>query len=289
MAATTAGTSPHLRPALTLVAALAAAAVLVPAGQWLFGLMVAAPDFAATSAATQETVFTLMIFGALLAVAATGLTIEHGWGHLGGISPARNAGVGLGIGLGGLLICIVIAGLALGVHPRAGNSFAAGPIIGGTLLVLFQAGVEEVYFRGWLQPVLSRAWGNIAGLLVTAAAFAMLHLLGGDRSLTTLANLILGGLLFGLLAQRSGGIVMSVAAHFAWNWAEGIGLGLAPNPGVGSFGALFDLDMTGSGLWGGSSEGLNASLAMTFVLAALILPVAAWPGGSGNVAEGGTS
>ncbi len=266
----------HVRPAITLAAALIAAVILLPLGQWLFGKMLEAPDFAATSAAVQESLFTIMIFGALLAVAATGLTLEHAWRGVAGDRPARDGGIGFGIGLGGVLLAAAIASLALGVTRPPGTDLSLGMICAGTLLTLFQASVEEVYFRGWLQPVLARAWGDIAGLVVTAVAFAILHLLGGDRSLTTLVNLLLGGLLFGLLALRSGGIVMPLAAHFAWNWGEAIGIGLAPNPGVGSFGALFDFDMTGSGIWGGSSEGLNASLPMAFVLAAMILPVMAW-------------
>ena len=88
-------------------------------------------------------------------------------------------------------------------------------------------------------------------------------------------NLTLGGVLFGLLAWRSGGLGASIAAHAGWNWAETILFGLDPNPGTGGFGAIHDLDLVGAMRWGGSTEGLNASLAMTIVLAALILPLAA--------------
>ena len=268
----------QVRPVLTLLAALAAAATIVPLGQVLYTLLGAVPAFAASSAAVQETIFTLLVFGAMLAVAATGLTIEHGWSGLVGRNIAALVGTGLAIGFGGLVLTAAITAVAIPVARHAEVGPAVVSIIAGTLLVLFQAGAEEVYFRGWLQPVLVRAWGRLAGVLVTAAAFAILHLSGGERSLTTLLNLVLGGLLFGLLAQRSGGILMSTAAHFGWNWAEIIVLGLAPNPGIGSFGALVDLDITGSALWGGSAEGLNASLAMTFVLTALLLPAIAWRG-----------
>ncbi len=275
--AAAAGPAAHLRPALHLGAALIAAAAIVTGAQAAFTRLLAVPSFAATSAGVQETVFTLLLFGALLAVAAAALTLDHGWGRLAGSSPGRLAGIGLAIGVGGLLLSIVLAALAgrtvsVPVAPNAGILAVAG----GTLLVLFQAGVEEVYFRGWLQPLLSRSWGNLAGLLVTAAAFAALHMFGGALSFLSIVNLTLGGLLFGLLAQRSGGIVMATAAHFGWNWAEGIGLGLVPNPGAGSFGALYDVDLQGSAAWGGSAEGLNASLPMTLVLVALVLPALAW-------------
>ncbi|WP_426166025.1 CPBP family intramembrane glutamic endopeptidase [Sandarakinorhabdus sp. DWP1-3-1] len=272
-----AGGSAHVRPAVTLVVATAAAAAIVPMGQWLFEALATATGVAAASAAVQETVFTLIIFGALLAVAAVGLTLEKAWGQLAGPAVATMAGIGLAGGVGGLLAAAGLAALAAPVLPGT-SAAGAGALLAGTLLILFQAGVEEIYFRGWLQPVLSRAWGDLAGLLVTAAAFSILHMVGGDRSLLTIVNLVLGGLLFGLLAQRSGGIMLSIAAHFGWNWAESIGLGLVPNPGGGSFGAIHDIDIAGPVLWGGSPEGLNASLAMTFALVALAIPAVAWRG-----------
>ena len=98
----------------------------------------------------------------------------------------------------------------------------------------------------------------------------------GARSPLTLLNLVLGGILFGLLALRGGGLLAPIAAHATWNWAEQILLGLDPNPGTGSFGALFDFDLVGPAMWGGSDEGLNASLALSFALVALIVPLALW-------------
>jgi hypothetical protein len=67
-------------------------------------------------------------------------------------------------------------------------------------------------------------------------------------------------------------------AHAAWNWAESCGLGLAPNPGVGAFGAIADLDLEGAPLWGGGQDGLNGSLPVSLVLlACLALLVAFGP------------
>jgi membrane protease YdiL (CAAX protease family) len=130
-----------------------------------------------------------------------------------------------------------------------------------------------------------RSWGPATGVIVASLAFAALHLAGGARSPLTLLNLFFGGLLFGLLALRTGGIAAPAGAHALWNWAEQILLGLDPNPGTGSFGALFDLDLVGTAAWGGSEEGLNASLALTFVLVALIVPLLFWRRGR---AEGAT-
>jgi membrane protease YdiL (CAAX protease family) len=60
--------------------------------------------------------------------------------------------------------------------------------------------------------VLARAWGPIAAIGATALAFAALHVAGGGRAPLTLVNLLLGGILFGLLAWRSGGLAAPIAA-----------------------------------------------------------------------------
>jgi hypothetical protein len=47
---------------------------------------------------------------------------------------------------------------------------------------------------------------------------------------------------------------------------------------VSDFGALFDVDLVGPVRLGGSADGLNASLLLTAVLAAIILPLLVrWP------------
>jgi uncharacterized protein len=111
-------------------------------------------------------------------------------------------------------------------------------------------------------------------VLLSALAFSGFHLwAGGASDPIALANLMLGGLWFGLLAQQSGGVIAPIAAHLGWNAAEDLGFGLLPNPGLGDFGALANYDMIGSVLWGGSEEGLNSSIAMTLVLTALVIPL----------------
>lgn len=224
------------------------------------------------SVAAMDAIFTVVIFGTLLAGGIAG-----GWlagrnalkfGRRGGSA----AMLGLAIGLAGMALAVGYGWLGGGLTsgPAAGSLRL---LLAGTLLTLLQAGSEEVYFRGWLQPVLGEAWGPAAGVTLAAAAFALLHMMGGARAPLTLVNLFLGGVLFGLLALRFGGIGAPVAGHFAWNWTEALLFGLDPNPGIGSFGAVLNLELSGSALWGGSEEGINASLAMTFALAAFIAPL----------------
>ncbi|WP_260598946.1 CPBP family intramembrane glutamic endopeptidase [Sphingomonas endolithica] len=220
-----------------------------------------------------ETVFTAAIFGAMLLVAIGGGAVTGISPLAGGERPAAMLALGAAIGLSGLLAASALAWIAGGLVPAGGAPSVGGAILLGLLTVTLQVIAEEAYFRGWLQPLVVRVWGQRLAVPVVAAGFAALHVLGGARDPLALANLFLGGLVFGLLAARAGGIAPAVGMHLGWNGAEQLLLGLEPNPGVSSFGSILDLDLVGSALWGGSTEGLNASMAMMVALLAIFAPL----------------
>lgn len=229
------------------------------------------------SPAWQVTLFTLALFGPILGVGWAGAR----WANVAS-SPAVSLPAaflrGLGLGFAGLSIAVAYAFIAGSAGLGAGEDADGGGrqialLAWGCAVVLFQAGAEEYYFRGWLQPVLAQRWGQGLAVMATAIAFAALHFIAGATSPWSLINLLLGGVLFGLLAARGGGIGAATGAHFAWNGGEQLLFGLDPNPGVGVFGAVVDLDLGGTPLWGGSPEGLNASLPMTLALVVVLIPL----------------
>ncbi|CAN7248254.1 CPBP family glutamic-type intramembrane protease [Phenylobacterium sp. LjRoot225] len=184
-------------------------------------------------------------------------------------------------GAAGLLLALGGFAIAVGLAAGAGVVRAGGGAIdGGTtsavgvalgLLVFgYQAGAEEVLFRGWMQPVLCARFGPWIGLVTVAASFGLLHLAGAPHGQLAILNLMLAGLMFGLLALRSGGLWAAFGAHAGWNWIEACGLGLDPNPGLGPFGALVDLDLVGRAVWSGGPDGLTGSLALTLVLSLIV-------------------
>lgn len=262
------------RPWGALVAAIGIAGGIVFGIQSLAARLPMPQDVA--QARLFDAGFTLVLFGLLGGCGLVLALRRGGVAALIGPRPLAMAGLGAAIGLGGLFAAFAYARIAGVAVPVTAASAGAGALLLGTVATIVQTAAEEVYFRGWLQRALGDAWGPAPALLVTAIVFAALHLLGGARAPLSLVNLLLGGLLFGLLAQRSGGIAASTAAHLSWNWSEQLLLGLDPNPGTGSYGALFDHDLIGAPLWGGSPEGLNASIAVTLVMAALLLPLATW-------------
>ena len=173
------------------------------------------------------------------------------------------------LGVTGALVLSGAAGATrLVAAPALGGGI--GVLLLGWLLVIWGALGEEAMFRGFLQPVLARAWGLVPALLASAAAFTFLHYLGGWRDPVSLANIFAAGLWFGLLAARTGGILAPLLAHVGWNGVEQLVLGATPNPGIGSYGSIVDIDLVGRSLLGGSEDGLNASLTASAMLAVLI-------------------
>ncbi|MDP3908198.1 CPBP family intramembrane glutamic endopeptidase [Novosphingobium sp.] len=186
--------------------------------------------------------------------------------------------LGLGLGAGGMMFSLLQAWLGNHVivaPANAATTALASSLLVGAALIFFEAAVEEICFRGWLQRRLATRISPAAAVVLAAIAFSLLHIFGGARSPLALVNIFLAGVFFGVLAQRTGSIWAAIWAHFGWNWAETSLFGLSPNPGAPGFGAVFDLDLVGAPIWGGSAEGLNASVAITIVLVALLLPLLA--------------
>lgn len=224
------------------------------------------------SEAPWEVFATVILFGAIVLPAIVWMIVAKRSMPLG--RPV-DGGFGFLIGLIGFAVAFGDAALGGTVisHP---TPHPVLPFVLGIIAILFQSAVEEVYFRGWIQPLLVRHIGAWGGIAATAIIFGLLHILAGAHEIISILNICLAGGLFGLLAWRTNGLLAPVAAHFAWNWAETVLFGLSPNPGVDVWGAIWDFDISGAVLWSGGGEGMNASLAETFVLIALCLPLALW-------------
>ena len=96
---------------------------------------------------------------------------------------------------------------------------------GAVVVVLFlscvNSAIEELHFRAWLDPALSRSLGNVLGILISALAFGCMHGLifyGIPGIPPTPLFLIIGaltiaGVCWSLLTRMRGGI------HAAW-WSH---------------------------------------------------------------------
>jgi len=141
----------------------------------------------------------------------------------------------LGLVLGGALVGLVGAGEAAisalfgvteisGQAPDYARAFNQAALVGYAGLLaffLFQGGVEEFIFRGWLMSTLTARWGKSTGVFVASFIFAFLHLhvfvSGLVYGVLALSAIGFTGLVFGLLALWRRSIVEVIAAHGAFN------------------------------------------------------------------------
>ena len=84
------------------------------------------------------------------------------------------------------------------------------------LTIGFMAGIgEELFFRGYLQTRLSARWGSLAGVLIAAALFGLVHM---DPVHSLFAFLF--GIYLGWVTERSMSILPAVTVHIANNCAS---------------------------------------------------------------------
>lgn len=74
---------------------------------------------------------------------------------------------------------------------------------------------EELLFRGWLQPLVGRAFGPRAGVVLQAVAFAALHV----ERLWALPPILVVGLVAGWLRYKSGSVLPGLVMHMLNNSA----------------------------------------------------------------------
>lgn len=82
---------------------------------------------------------------------------------------------------------------------------------------LLVAPLEELWWRGSLQPVLHRGRPGWLAIAMTTAAFVAFHL--PTLQLPLMGAALLGGVAWGWLRERTGGLLAPMLAHAGWSAA----------------------------------------------------------------------
>jgi membrane protease YdiL (CAAX protease family) len=122
---------------------------------------------------------------------------------------------------------IVVGGVATVIGPVAAEPFF-GPLpldlrdpaalVPALLFALSNATMEEIVYRGALLRWLSPSIGPTTGLIVQAVAFGLAHGVGDDFAgspLPVVAATAIGGAALGVVARRTGSLVLPIALHAA--------------------------------------------------------------------------
>lgn len=195
--------------------------------------------------------------------------------------PQRGAGRGLLLGtllgialvIPALAIAIGLGGLRYGLEGGTVVEYAATGIWTG-LILLPAAASEEVAVRGYPLRVLLGRWGPWPALALTSAAFSVLHGANPNVGRMALLNIVLAGVLLGLLCLKTGDLWWATGVHTGWNLATGFvadlpvsGLELVDAP-------LIEVSSMGTAWVTGGDFGLEGGLAASVALALAILIVA---------------
>jgi len=97
-----------------------------------------------------------------------------------------------------------------------GISIIRDPATIAVLTVTIGPIVEELFFRGFLQPCLAAVTGAIPAVIVTAICFAAIH---GPVSLLQFSCFTVTGAAYGFLRLRSGSVAASTLMHSTYNFA----------------------------------------------------------------------
>ncbi len=87
-------------------------------------------------------------------------------------------------------------------------------ILAGFAAIAFAPICEELFFRGFIAPGLSRSWGAAIGIVGSGVLFALPH---GTSSYKPLIPIFAIGLVFAYAYFRSGNILSTMLAHLAFN------------------------------------------------------------------------
>ncbi|HEX4770528.1 MAG TPA: type II CAAX endopeptidase family protein [Bryobacteraceae bacterium] len=94
----------------------------------------------------------------------------------------------------------------------------------GVLAVVAAPIFEEAVFRGFLQPLFSRTFGTIAGILITAALFGGLHWTEYSGVWQYAAAITILGIVFGWIRARTNSLIPSTIMHACHNGVAVVGL-----------------------------------------------------------------
>ncbi len=125
---------------------------------------------------------------------------------------------------GGVLLAFGLSALAEWIHtPKVATPFdklAETPVsmvlLAVTAVVLAPL-FEEMLFRGFLQPLLSRTFGVVAGVLITSLLFGSLHLFEYLGVWQYMAAITLVGVALGSLRAYTNSIIPGVVMHGCFN------------------------------------------------------------------------
>ena len=175
----------------------------------------------------------------------------------------------------GIMFSLVQMGVIALVYQASGigsfelNELSLEPILfilGLFPFWLLQGGTEEVATRGWLLTRIAARTNLPLAIAISSSLFGILHLGNAGVTFLSVLNIILDGVLAGLLFIYTDSIWLVVAQHGTWNYVQGNLLGFQVS-GTGADASIFSFTMGDGPVWlTGGAFGAEGSIITTLVL-----------------------
>ena len=131
---------------------------------------------------------------------------------------------------------------------------------------LLQGGTEEVATRGWLLTRIAARTNLPLAIVISSSLFGILHMGNAGVTFLSVLNIVLDGVLAGLLLVYTDSIWLVVAQHGTWNYVQGNLLGFQVS-GTGADASIFSFTMGSGPDWlTGGAFGAEGSIITTLVL-----------------------
>jgi membrane protease YdiL (CAAX protease family) len=137
----------------------------------------------------------------------------------------------LAAGLGGILLAFGLAAVASLIHtPKVKTPFddlINTPLsfaLLSVIAVVFAPLSEELFFRGFCQPLLSRTLGVLFGVLATAVLFGSLHGAEYQWAWQYVAAITTVGIALGMVRAKTDSIIPGTVMHGCFNAVSVVGL-----------------------------------------------------------------
>jgi len=125
-------------------------------------------------------------------------------------------------------------------------------------IFLVVAWSEELMSRGYHLQTIASGTGLLWGLLLSSAAFGLLHLGNPHATAVSAAGIFMAGLFLGYAFLRTRQLWLSIGLHIGWNFFEGVVFGF-PVSGLTVY-HLIRVSINGPELWTGGAFGPEAGL-----------------------------
>jgi uncharacterized protein len=181
----------------------------------------------ATSKGAQTLIFQSSLFALLLAALYLLVAWRYRkpfWRSLGWVRPVRGAWWCV---VGGPLLAVSVAVLGAALRAPELPDPVKGLITGraSLIIVMIFAVVlgpiyEELFFRGFLFPLLAKTFGAAGGIFLSALPFALLHGAQNQWAWQQVTLVGVAGATFGFVRSRTGSTAASTILHSCFNLTQ---------------------------------------------------------------------